>query len=95
MIMFGLLLFLAGSLLAATSDTIEGVIAGRFLQGSGAVAAAVTALLADLTREEHRTKAMAMVGMTIGLSFCVAMVLGPVVAEFWGISGAFISPQAW
>ncbi|WP_281648755.1 MFS transporter [Parendozoicomonas sp. Alg238-R29] len=85
----GLLIFIAGSILAGTSDSIWGVIAGRFLQGAGAIAAAITALLADLTREENRTRAMAMVGMSIGLSFCIAMVLGPFLAESVGISGLF------
>ena len=59
------------------STSIWGVIAGRVLQGAGAISAAVMALLSDLTREQHRTKAMAMIGMTIGVSFAVAMVVGP------------------
>ncbi|MCL6270071.1 MFS transporter [Sansalvadorimonas sp. 2012CJ34-2] len=85
----GLLIFVAGSLLAGSSDTITNIIAGRFLQGAGAIAAAVTALLADLTREENRTRAMAMVGISIGLSFCVAMVLGPLLVQQWGLAGLF------
>lgn len=88
-IAFGLLVFAAGSLIAAAADTIEGVIAGRAVQGAGAVAAAVMALLADLTREEHRTKAMAFVGMSIGLSFLVAMVAGPLLNQWIGVPGIF------
>lgn len=87
----GLLLFLAGSLLAAQADSIQGIIAGRILQGAGAIAGAITALLADLTRDQHRTKAMAMIGMGIGLAFCIAMVLGPLISGFWGLSGLFLS----
>ncbi len=90
-ILAGLLLFLAGSLLASQAESIEGIIAGRILQGAGAIASAVTALLADLTRDQHRTKAMAMIGMGIGLAFCIAMVLGPLVSAVWGLSGLFIS----
>jgi MFS family permease len=85
----GLLIFAAGSVVAAMATTIEGVILGRALQGAGAIAAATMALLADLTREEQRTKAMATFGMTIGLSFTVAIVLGPVLDRWIGISGIF------
>ncbi|RMF18393.1 MAG: MFS transporter, partial [Gammaproteobacteria bacterium] len=88
-IVAGLLLFAAGSLLAAVSDSVWGVIAGRFLQGAGAIASALMALLADVTREEQRTRGMAIVGMTIGLSFIVALLIGPVVAEWVGLSGLF------
>ncbi|WP_419833189.1 MFS transporter [Endozoicomonas atrinae] len=90
-ILLGLFIFLLGSLLAAQATTIEGVIAGRILQGCGAIAGAVTALMADLTRDQHRTKAMAMIGMGIGVAFAIAMVLGPVVSDIWGLSGLFIS----
>lgn len=88
-IVAGLLLFAAGSVIAAMAQSIEGVILGRALQGAGAVAAAVMALAADLTREEHRPKAMAIIGMTIGLSFLVAMVAGPVLDGWIGVSGIF------
>ncbi|HAQ24722.1 MAG TPA: MFS transporter [Pseudomonas sp.] len=88
-IYFGLLIFAAGAVLAAMSDSIWGVIAGRILQGAGAISAAVMALLSDLTREQHRTKAMAMIGMSIGLSFAVAMVIGPLVAKAFGLSALF------
>ncbi len=88
-IIIGLLLFSAGSIVAAMSETIYGVLLGRALQGSGAIAAAVMALVADLTQEVHRTKAMAMIGASIGLSFGVAITLGPVIASYAGISGIF------
>jgi len=68
-IVFGLALFAAGSILAAQSDTIYGVIAGRLLQGAGAISATLTALLADATREEMRTRSMAIFGIGIGMSF--------------------------
>ncbi len=85
----GLLLFALGSAVAAVSDSVYGVILGRALQGSGAIASTVMALVADLTREEQRTKAMALVGMSIGLSFAVALVMGPVVAGLGGLSAVF------
>lgn len=85
----GLLVFAAGAALAANADSIWGVIAGRVLQGAGAISAAVMALLSDLTREQHRTKAMAMIGMSIGLSFAVAMVVGPVLTHLFGLAGLF------
>lgn len=85
----GLLLFALGSVMAALSTSIYGIILGRAIQGSGAIAAAVMALAADLTREEQRTKAMAIIGMTIGLSFSVAMVAGPVLDHWVGLSGIF------
>jgi MFS family permease len=85
----GLLVFALGSVVAAQADTIGMVIAGRALQGAGAIAAAVMALLADLTREEHRIKAMALIGMSIGVSFAAAMVLGPVIHQWVGVPGIF------
>lgn len=88
-ITIGLLLFVSGSILAAMSTTIYGIIAGRALQGSGAVAAAVMALAADLTLEQNRTKIMATIGISIGISFGIAMVLGPVLASVVGLSGIF------
>src|SRR6201987_3499847 len=78
MIVLGLLLFGAGSAVAATSSSISGIITGRALQGGGAVGSVILALLADLTSEENRTKAMAFIGITIGLSFMVALVAGPI-----------------
>lgn len=88
-IIAGLLMFALGSVIAAMSDSIGGIILGRTLQGAGAIASTVMALVADLTREEQRTKAMAAVGMSIGLSFAVALVLGPVVASFGGLPLVF------
>lgn len=88
-IVFGLLLFIAGSVVAATSESIYGVIIGRCLQGSGAIASSLMALLSDLTREQMRTRAMAVVGMSIGVSFSVALVLGPLVAQPYGLEGLF------
>lgn len=85
----GLLLFALGSAMAAMSTSIYGIILGRAVQGAGAVAAAIMALAADLTREEQRTKAMAIIGMTIGLSFALAMVAGPVIDHWIGLSGIF------
>lgn len=85
----GLLLFALGGLVAGQADSMTGVIAGRVLQGAGAIAAAIMALVADLTRDQHRTKAMAMIGMSIGLSFAVAMVAGPLIAGAAGLPGVF------
>ena len=88
-IVIGLLLFFAGSVVAALATDIYAVLIGRALQGCGAVSAAVMALLADLTQEVNRTKAMATIGASIGVSFGVAMTLGPVIAGYFGISGIF------
>lgn len=85
----GLLLFLVGSIVAAVANTVEGIIVGRCLQGSGAIAGALMALLADRTREEVRTPAMAAIGMSIGASFALAMVIGPLIAQWQGLSGIF------
>jgi MFS family permease len=89
MIVLGLILFGIGSAVAAVSTSIGGVIIGRALQGSGAVGSVILALVADLTSEENRTKAMAMVGITIGASFMVALVAGPIIANFVGVPGIF------
>lgn len=85
----GLVLFALGSVVAAEATTIGGVIVGRCLQGSGAVAGAIMALLADQTREEVRTAAMATIGLSIGMAFAVAMVVGPLVAAPFGLGGVF------
>ena len=85
----GLVIFAIGSVVAATSDTITGVIFGRALQGSGAIASAIMALAADLTREEHRIKVMASIGMSIGLSFALALVFGPMLHGWFGVEGIF------
>ncbi len=89
LILIGLTIFAVGSILAATSTSVYGVIAGRALQGAGAIASVLMALLSDLTREEQRTKAMATVGMTIGISFALALVLGPLLTASFGLSGVF------
>lgn len=104
-IVAGLLLFALGSVVAATADSIGGIILGRTLQGAGAIASTVMAMVADLTREEQRTKAMAVVGMSIGFSFILALVIGPLVASvgglpavFWltaALSGAGIAMVVW
>ncbi|HEB27318.1 MAG TPA: MFS transporter, partial [Porticoccus sp.] len=85
----GMLLFLVGSIVAAMSDSMWGLVAGRALQGTGAVASTIMALLSDLTTEQNRTKAMAVVGGSIGVAFAVSMVFGPVLANWWGLSGLF------
>jgi MFS family permease len=88
-IVFGLLLFVLGSAVAAMADSIHVVIAGRVLQGAGAISAAVTALAADLTRDQHRTKVMAMIGSSIGLVFAFSMVAAPLLYAVIGMSGIF------
>ncbi len=85
----GLLIFALGSVLAGSTENIYVIILGRALQGAGAVASAVMALAADLTREEHRTKVMATIGMSIGISFALAMMLGPVLNRHIGVPGIF------
>lgn len=85
----GLVLFALGSLVAALAEDIGGVIAGRVIQGSGAIAAAVMALAADLTREEVRTRAMASIGVSIGIAFALALVWGPVLGHWIGVAGIF------
>jgi len=89
MIVVGLILFAIGSAIAAKSTSIGGVIVGRAVQGSGAVGSVILALVADLTTEDNRTKAMALVGISIGVSFMVALVAGPIVASLVGVDGIF------
>lgn len=89
MIIFGLIIFAIGSMVAASADSIYGVIVGRALQGAGAIAAVIMALAADLTREEKRLSAMAIIGMSIGLSFAVSLVLGPLLNQWIGVPGIF------
>lgn len=89
MIYIGLLIFALGSVVAALATSIAGVILGRILQGGGAVSAAVMALAADLSREEHRLKIMASIGVTIGISFAAAMIIGPVLNSWIGVPGIF------
>ncbi len=85
----GLLLFAIGSVVAAMSDSIWGVIIGRAIQGSGAIAAAMMALMADLTREQERTKSMAIMGISIGMSFTLALMIGPLLNAGIGVAGIF------
>ncbi|GJL46572.1 MFS transporter [Citrobacter farmeri] len=89
LIVGGLAVFILGSIIAALSDSIWGIILGRALQGSGAIAAAVMALLSDLTREQNRTKAMAFIGVSFGITFAIAMVLGPVITHALGLNALF------
>ncbi|HDZ8009812.1 TPA: MFS transporter [Citrobacter amalonaticus] len=89
LIVGGLAVFILGSIIAALSDSIWGIILGRALQGSGAIAAAVMALLSDLTREQNRTKAMAFIGVSFGITFAIAMVLGPIITHALGLNALF------
>lgn len=89
MIYLGLGIFAIGSMVAALAMNIEGIIIGRALQGAGAVSAVVTALVADLTRDEHRTKAMATIGGTIGIAFALSLVGGPILNRWIGVPGIF------
>ncbi len=88
-IVFGLLLFCLGSVIAALSTSMQGIIIGRAVQGSGAIAGPIMALVADLTQEVHRTKAMALIGASIGVSFGVAIAAGPLIAHLIGLHGIF------
>ncbi|MCL4165513.1 UNVERIFIED_CONTAM: hypothetical protein GTU68_031196, partial [Idotea baltica] len=85
----GLIVFTLGSILAALTDNIYVIIAARAIQGSGAIAATTMALAADLSREDQRAKMMAFIGMSIGLSFMIAMIIGPLITEIAGLSGIF------
>ncbi|WBA56430.1 MFS transporter [Providencia sp. 21OH12SH02B-Prov] len=89
LIIIGLVIFIIGSVIAALSDSIWGIIIGRALQGAGAISAAVMALLSDLTREQNRTKAMAFLGISFGITFAIALVLGPIITHWIGLSGLF------
>ena len=89
-IVFGLVIFVIGSFVAALATDIHGIIIGRVLQGAGAISAAVTALAADLTREQHLTKVMAMIGSSIGLVFAISMVGAPLLYAGIGMSGIFV-----
>jgi predicted MFS family arabinose efflux permease len=88
-ITLGLLVFAAGGLVAALSHTLLGIVIGRALQGMGAVAGAGTALAADLTREENRGKVMGIIGVSIGVAFLLALILGPPLEAIQGLSGLF------
>ena len=88
-IIFGLLLFAAGSAVAAWATDLNTTIIGRALQGTGAISAAVTACIADHTRDSQRTKAMALVGASIGLTFALSLVVGPLLYASIGMPGIF------
>ena len=88
-IYLGLVIFALGSFIAALAHDVEMVIVGRIVQGAGAISAAVIALAADLTRDDQRTKAMAIIGMTIGGTFAVSMAAGPVLYRIIGVPGIF------
>jgi MFS family permease len=88
-IVFGLAIFAIGAVVSALSDTVGGIVIGRALQGAGAVSSAVSAFIADSTRTEVRTKAMAMVGGTIGVVFALSLVIAPPLTAWIGLSGLF------
>jgi predicted MFS family arabinose efflux permease len=85
----GLLIFALGSAVAASSDSIYGIIAGRALQGSGAIAAVIMALAADLSREQRRLRMMAIIGISIGVAFAISLIMGPVLNNWIGVPGIF------
>lgn len=88
-IITGLLLFAIGSIFCAIAEDILLLLIGRLLQGAGAIGAVVTAMISDLVKEEQRSKAMAIMGMAIGVSFALAMILGPTIASFAGVQSLF------
>lgn len=88
-IIVGLVVFALGSFIAAGATSLIWVIVGRAVQGAGAISAAVTAMIADSTREQHRTKAMAMVGGSIGLTFALSLVIAPLLYQVIGMGGIF------
>lgn len=89
-IVMGLVLFAIGSLICAISTDIYTLMLGRFLQGAGAIGAVVTAMISDLVKEEQRPKAMAMMGMFIGISFAISMIAGPTLGSAFGVESLFI-----
>jgi len=88
-LLIGLLIFAAGSAICAVADNIYVLLAGRFLQGAGAIGSVVTAMIADHVREDQRAHAMAVMGMTIAMSFAAAMIIGPIVGGFYSVSALF------
>lgn len=95
MVVAGLVLFIIGSVVCALADDVYWITLGRAIQGAGAISAAVTAWLADATRDEVRTRAMAMVGGSIGLSFAVSLVAAPVLVGWWGCRDCSGPLPAW
>jgi MFS family permease len=88
-VLLGLALFVIGSVVCALSPDVFWITVGRAIQGAGAISAAITAWIADATRDEVRTRAMAMVGGSIGLSFAVSLVIAPLLVGWWGLPGLF------
>lgn len=88
-ILFGLAVFAFGSFVAANADTMAWLIVGRILQGAGAIAGAIMALATDVSRESQRAKVLAVIGIAIGFSFYMAVLLGPLIANNWGLAGIF------
>ncbi len=88
-LLLGLLIFAAGSVICAVADNIYLLLLGRFLQGAGAIGSVVTAMIADHVREDQRAHAMAVMGMTIAMSFAAAMIIGPLVGGFYSVSALF------
>jgi len=89
-LLIGFAIFIIGSLVCALSNSIEMLLIGRAIQGAGAVSAVLLALLADLIRPENRTTSMAVVGVSIGLSFGISVVIGPIIASFYQLQGVFV-----
>lgn len=88
-ILLGLAIFALGSLIAASADSMVTMIVGRILQGAGAIAGAIMALATDVSREAQRAKVMAVIGIAIGFSFYLAVLIGPLIAQRWGLPGVF------
>ena len=88
-ILGGLALFVLGSVIAANAESAVELVVGRVVQGAGAIASTLMALVSDLTSEENRTKAMAAIGASIGMSFMLAMILGPLISSVMGLAGVF------
>lgn len=88
-ILIGLLIFAAGSIMCAVADNIYVLLLGRFLQGAGAIGSVVTAMIADYVREDQRAHAMAVMGMTIALTFAAAMIIGPIIGGFYSVKALF------
>ncbi|MEG3765462.1 MFS transporter [Alteromonas sp. 14N.309.X.WAT.G.H12] len=88
-ILLGLTVFALGSFVAASADTMVWMLIGRVLQGAGAIAGAIMALATDISRESQRAKVMAIIGIAIGFSFYLAVLMGPLIAQQWGMAGIF------
>lgn len=89
MLLIGIMIFIIGSIISSTATSIEGLILGRVLQGSGAISSVLMAFMTDYVEPNNRIKANAFVGFMIGLSFIMAIIIAPELAEYYGISGVF------